>query len=183
MNPRLQSAGWWIVLGGVANSAWIFLWHYLQFPLTLVAMLILLVSLIIVYIRLEIGRTQVSNYEKWAVRVPFSIYLSWITVATVANVTSVLDDLKWDGFGLRPEVWMWIMLVVVLVLTIMMIFSRRDLAFLLVIVWALIGIAIKQAAIIQVAIPTWATIGCMILAFLLMALIKRPQQNKNIPSP
>ena len=38
-NPRLQATGWWVVLGGIANSAWIFLWHYNQFPLTLVAML------------------------------------------------------------------------------------------------------------------------------------------------
>ena len=48
-NPRLRATGWWIVLGGIANSAWIFLWHYEQFPLTIVAMLILLVTLIITY--------------------------------------------------------------------------------------------------------------------------------------
>src|SRR5512137_1573723 len=31
-NPRLRSTGWWISLGGLANIAWIFLWHYEKFP-------------------------------------------------------------------------------------------------------------------------------------------------------
>src|SRR5512146_2629169 len=72
-NPRLRATGWWIALGGLANSAWIFLWHYQQFPLTLVAMLVLLASLIITYLRLGVGRTTVSPAERWAVRLPFSV--------------------------------------------------------------------------------------------------------------
>src|SRR5512134_2462313 len=58
-NPRLRAAGWWISLGGLANSAWIFLWHYEQFPLTLIAMLVLLGTLIVTYLRLDIGRSAV----------------------------------------------------------------------------------------------------------------------------
>ena len=99
-NPRLRATGWWISLGGLANIAWIFLWHYQQFPLTLIAMLVLLATLIITYLRLGIGETTVPAAETWAVRLPFSIYLGWITVATVANVTSLLDFLGmgriWD---------------------------------------------------------------------------------------
>ncbi len=96
-NPRLRATGWWTVLAGLANSVWIFLWHYEQFPATLAAMLVLLASLIVTYLRLGTGRTTVSPAEKWAVRIPFSIYLGWITVATIANVTSLLDypELGW----------------------------------------------------------------------------------------
>jgi len=115
-NPRLRATGWWIALGGVANSVWIFLWHYERFPLTLLAMLVLLATLIITYLRLGIGRTKVSTAEAWAVRVPFSIYLGWITVATAANVTSLLDYLNWGGFGIAPEIWMGIVLLAVLVI-------------------------------------------------------------------
>ena len=102
-NPRLQATGWLVVLGGVANSLWIFLWHYEQFPATLAAMLVLLGTLIGVYLRLGTGRTKGSAGETWAVRVPFSIYLGWITVATVANVTDVLDFVNWNGFGIAPR--------------------------------------------------------------------------------
>ena len=65
-NPRLRATGWWVALGGLANSIWIFLWHYEQFPLTIIAMLILLATLIVTYLRLEIGRTTVSRAETWA---------------------------------------------------------------------------------------------------------------------
>ena len=98
-NPRLRATGWWIVLGGLANSAWIFLWHYEQFPLTLVAMLVLLVTLIMTYLGLGSGRTSVPPAERWLARLPFSIYLGWITVATVANVTS--------SAGLPAMGWLW----------------------------------------------------------------------------
>ena len=172
-NPRLRAAGWWIALGGLANIAWIFLWHYEQFPLTLIAMLVLLGTLIITYLRLDIGRSTVSKAETWAARVPFSIYLGWITVATVANVTSLLYFLNWDGFGIAPEVWMWIVLAVVLVIAALMNFSRRDIAYTAVILWALAGISVKHADVPAVAIPTWITFGLVALTLVLAFILPR----------
>jgi hypothetical protein len=163
-NPRLRATGWWIALGGLANSAWIFLWHYQQFPLTLIAMLTLLATLIVTYVRLGFGQTKVPAAEQWAARLPFSIYLGWITVATVANVTDVLDYLKWDRFGLAPEIWMGIALAAVLAITLLMNFTRRDAAYTLVILWALAGITVKQAAVSAVVTPTWVTFGLVALS-------------------
>ena len=95
-NPRLQRMGWWFALASVANIAWIFLWHYLVFNWTIVAMLALLGSLIAIYLRLGIGRTAVPAGERWAVRAPFSVYLGWITVATIANATQLLFYRGWS---------------------------------------------------------------------------------------
>lgn len=177
-NPRLRATGWWITLGGIANSVWIFLWHYNQFPLTLIAMLVLLTTLIVTYLRLGIGRTKVTSGEKWAVHLPFSIYLGWITVATVANVTSLLDYLKWDGFGLAPELWMGIVLAAVLVIAVMMNFTRRDVAYAAVILWALAGISVKHAAVAAVAVPTWITFGLVALTLAAAFAIQKPGQSK-----
>jgi hypothetical protein len=176
-NPRLQATGWWVVLGGIANSAWIFFWHYQLFPLTLVAMLTLLATLIVVYLRLGIGRTTVSTAETWAVRVPFSIYLGWITVATVANITDVLYYANWNAFGIAPEVWMGIVLVAVLAIAGLVIFTRRDVAYTLVILWALAGIAIKFAAVPAVAIPTWITFGLISLMLAAAYFMHRSRQK------
>jgi uncharacterized membrane protein len=179
-NPRLRAAGWWIVLGGAANSAWIFLWHYEQFPLTLIAMLTLLAALIITYLRLEINRSKVSTGEKWAVHLPFSIYLGWITVATVANITDVLDFIKWDRFGMASETWMIIMLAAVLAIAALMNFTRRDIGYTAVILWALIGIAVKHAAVSVVAVPTWITFGLTALTLALAFLLAKPgRKNGN----
>ena len=174
MNPRLRSTGWWISLGGLANIAWIFLWHYNHFTMTLVAMLILLGTLIITYLNLGIGRSKTSATETWMARVPFSIYLGWITVATVANITDVLDFIKWDRFGIEPEIWMSIVLLAVLVISDLMNFIRRDIAYTLVILWALAGISIKQAGIPAVVIPTWVTFG--LVALTLAVALFRPKK-------
>ena len=144
-NPRLRRIGWWYALGCLANSAWIFLWHYEVFPLTIVAMLLLLASLLAVYLRLGVGREQVGAAEMWAAHVPFGIYLGWISVATIANATDVLDYIGWNGWGLSPEVWAVIMIAVAALLTMAMALARRDAAYALVIAWAALGIGIKQA--------------------------------------
>ena len=177
-NPRLRAAGWWIALSGLANSTWIFLWHYQQFPLSLVVMLVLLASLIVVYLRLGTGRGSVSASENWLARVPFSIYLGWITVATVANATAVLDYLNWNGFGLAPEIWMGVMLAAVLVIVALVNLRHRDLAYTLVILWALAGIGVKHAAVSAVAIPTWITFALVVV--ILAAAYFLPRRG---PSP
>jgi hypothetical protein len=176
-NPRLRAVGWWVVLGGLANSAWIFLWHYEQFPLTLIAMLTLLATLIITYLRLGINRSKVSAGEKWAAHLPFSIYLGWITVATVANITDVLDFIQWDRFGIAPEIWMIIMLAAVLAIATLMNFTRRDIGYTAVILWALIGIAVKHAAVTVVAVPTWITFGLTALTLALAFLLVKPRRK------
>jgi len=89
-NPRLARIGWLFAANCVANAAWLFTWHYELLPLSVVAMLALLLSLIGIYIRLNIGRARVTTIEKWCVDVPFSIYLGWISVATIANITDLL---------------------------------------------------------------------------------------------
>ena len=176
-NSRLQATGWWISLGGLANSAWIFLWHYELFPLTLIAMLTLLATLIVTYLRLGIGQSDAPAGETWAARLPFSIYLGWITVATVANVTDVLDYLKWDSFGIAPEIWMSIVLVAVLVITLLMNFTRHDVAYAAVILWALAGISFKFADVAAVAIPTWITFGLVALTLAVAFFIRKPTRK------
>jgi hypothetical protein len=172
-NPRLQATGWWVVLGGLANSTWIFLWHYEQFPPTLLAMLTLLASLIITYLNLGTGKTKVSSAETWAVRVPFSIYLGWITVATVANITDVLDFVGWNQFGISDAVWMVVILGAVLVIAGLMNYLRRDVAYTAVILWALAGIAARfpQEGIVTIAI--WVTFGLVAATLVAAFLIKR----------
>src|SRR5512135_1223892 len=179
-NPRLRDTGWWIALGGFANSAWIFLWHYNQFPLTLVAMLVLLATLIVTYLRLGVGRTAITSGEKWAVHLPFSIYLGWITVATVANITDVLDFLKWNRFGIAPEIWMSIVLVAVLAIAVVMSFTRRDVAYAAVLLWALAGISVKQASVPAVVIPTWITFSLVALTLAAALFVRKSGQARMV---
>ncbi len=155
-SPRLRKLGYLFALSGLFNAAWLFCWHYNQFALSVLVMLGLLGLLIASYLRLDVARTKVGNAEKWCVDVPFSVYLGWITVATVANVTDLLYYVNWNGFGIAPEVWAVIMLLVASLVGLMMALSRRDAAYLFVLVWSFAGIAVKQAATPMVAYAAWA---------------------------
>ena len=171
-NPRLRRTGWLYVLSCLANIAWLFLWHYEFFELTVVAMAGLLLLLIAIYLALGTGRTRVSAAETWLVRVPFSIYLGWITVATIANVSQMLFVLGWGGWGIAPTVWTIIMLAAAVVIAALMAVTRRDVAYLAVLVWAVIGIALKHAATPAVSLAAW--VAAAIIALLLIWSAVRP---------
>ena len=166
-NPHLRRIGYLYVLSCAANIAWLFLWHYERFPWTLVAMVVLLLLLIAIYLMLGIGRTGTSTAGKWLVRVPFSIYLGWITVATVANVTSLLDSLNWNGWGLAAEWWAVIMLVVAGVIASTVSLTRGDVAYVAVIVWAYVGIALKHSNTPLVAVTAWVVAVLVALTLLI----------------
>ncbi|UCD01875.1 MAG: hypothetical protein JSV23_02315, partial [Promethearchaeota archaeon] len=142
----VDDIGYFFIIGSLANIIWIFLWHYRLVPLSLIFMIILLLSLLIIYLKLNIGKSEVSKIEKIAVHVPFSIYLGWITVATIANVTAVLVVLGVSGFGLLAELLTIIVIIVAVLITFGMLYLRKDYAYSFVIVWALLGIFIKQIA-------------------------------------
>jgi len=154
-SPRLRELGYLFALSGLLNAAWLFCWHYNQFGLSVLVMLGLLGLLIASYLRLDVGRTPVGTVEKWCVDIPFSVYLGWITVATVANVTDLLYFMNWNTFGIAPERWAVIMLLVASLVGLLMALTRKDAAYLFVLVWSFVGIAVKQAATPMVTYAAW----------------------------
>jgi hypothetical protein len=164
-NPRLVRVGWWLVIGNLANAAWIFLWHYQQFALTLIAMLTLLVSLLNIYVGIQKDKQNISLAERLSVNLPISIYLGWISVATIANVSDVLSYYNWGQFGLSASIWMIILLAVVTALAWTMSFRQRDVAYLTVLLWALAGIGIKFPSSGIVTTSIWISFGLVACAF------------------
>ncbi|QYK51486.1 MAG: tryptophan-rich sensory protein [Anaerolineales bacterium] len=141
-------------LASLANAGWILLWHYEQFPLTLAVIAVLLASLIAIY--REVKSTKADTSFRWCVQIPFAVYLGWVSVATIANASQVLTYLQWGAWGLSAESWAVIMLVVASVLGAAMLLRERDAAYTLVLVWAFVGIALKQADSALVANAAWA---------------------------
>jgi hypothetical protein len=180
-NPRLIRVGYLVPLSCLANIAWIFLWHYELFPWSLLAMFALLASLIAIYLRLGVGRSQVTTMERWAAGVTFSVYLGWITVATIANVTSVLDYINWTGWGIGPEIWTIIMLVAALAIASAISLTRGDIAYMLVIVWAFVGIAVKFPDVPMVSTTAWVVTVLLAAMTMVGAIIQRRRTSSMEP--
>jgi hypothetical protein len=174
--PFLQKINVLFILSGVFNVLWLFLWHYDQIVLSVALMFALLATLIAVYLRLGIGKNSVTLKEKAFVHLPFSVYLGWITVASIANVSAALVSIQWSGFGLANDTWAVLVIAVALLITLAVIATRKDIAYSLVLVWALIGIAVNQSAYqnIVLAAETSAIIIIVALAaFLAVSKLKR----------
>ena len=130
-------------IASAANISWIFAWHYERFLISVLIMLVLLLSLIDIYNKINQQEAD-TTLEKVSVRWPFSIYLSWISVATIANITTFLVSINWDGFGIPEAIWTIIVILVATLITLKFVFYKRDIPYALVTVWALLGILIKH---------------------------------------
>jgi hypothetical protein len=157
------------------NIGWIFAWQYEIVPLSLVIMLMLLGCLIAIYFRLNIGRKGALKTTRYIIHLPFSIYLGWITIATIANVTAFLVSIKWDRFGLSEQFWTVAVIIVGIAIALSMLITRQDIYFGLVVDWALVGIFIKRLAdtIPAQSVITTAIVGITIITIGIITQIAR----------
>jgi hypothetical protein len=168
-DATLRSLGWLPALSGVLNSTWVVLFQYELFALTVPVMLALLGTLIAIHLRLWAGRDALRGTRFWVVRVPFSVYLGWITVATIANVAQTLAALGFTGFGIDPALLAAAVLVVGLAISVTFVVRFRDAAYGLVIVWAYAGIVVKEQGTAVVAVT--AAVGALVVAALVVRAI------------
>ena len=138
----VKRIGWFFTVSSIANTLWIFSWHYRNIPLSLVLMIVVLVSLIMTYIRLNRG--ELTKKDKIFLRLPISVYFGWITVAAIANVTTLLVSVGWEGFGFSESIWTILVLIVGTVIAGVTMLKNKDIAYGLVVVWAYAGIWIKH---------------------------------------
>lgn len=147
----------------LSNMLWIFAWHYELMIISLSLMLIILVTLIQLYLKL-FSNPPISVSQLFMLYLPFSIYLAWITVATIANISAFqvafgLEDLLFTAFD-----WTLIKLAVACVISIVMLWRRGDVIFSLVTSWASYGIFVKHAE--NIAVSNAAYMVCVILIML-----------------
>lgn len=139
----LNRIGFIFILSCLANIGWILAWHNLWIGISTILIFFLLICLIVIN-QMTKKTSQFTNWEKILIRVPFSIYFGWITVASIANVTTLLVDLNWNGWGFSEQAWTIVILLVGLVIALVTMISNRDIIYGLTVIWAYLGIAIKH---------------------------------------
>lgn len=158
-------------ISSLANTMWIFAWHYNLIWLSLVLIVVVLISLILINER--INKTSLTRGEKLFVKIPFSIYFGWITVATIANVTTFLVSIGWKGFGLAETMWTIIILLVGFLIVTANISIKRDYVYGLTVIWAYTGILVKHSSTsgFNGAYPSVISAVSICIAFLVLVII------------
>lgn len=173
-DPAIRQVNILLIAACLAQIAWIYLFTLQQFWWSVLAMLAILLPLIGAYLQLRTGEERVSRNRRWLAQIPFSVYLAWISVATIVNIACALYSSGWNGWGLSPIVWTVIMLVIGAIVAGLVVWQRRDLAFGLVFVWAYLAIALRQSAISAI----WITAVVLALAIVGLLLAGKLPRTK-----
>jgi translocator protein len=173
-NQRIARITPLFLLSCLANIGWLFTWHYEILSLNIVLMMVLLGSLIGIYRQLRADGMLPSTGERWLVWVPFSLYMGWITVATIVNLTVVLYAAGWQDTGPLGAALASLLFVVAAGIAVTIARRFDDPAYALVVVWALVAVAIKQAGVMLVAATAWvvATAVALAVAYTLVKLLR-----------
>jgi hypothetical protein len=150
-DARLGRISPWFKAGCAANALWMIAWHQEWIGVTLLLMIILLVSLVSIYRLLNIVDAAAPAAQRWLVQLPFAVYLGWISVATIANVSALQSALGWNNAVLEEVSWTLLKLAVAGALGAIVTLRRHDVAYGVVVGWAAFGIGAGQAATPAVA--------------------------------
>jgi len=132
----------YFILSSLTNILWIFSWHNNMILISVLLIVTILFSLI--KIASLLNKEKLSKEDNFVIALPFTMYFGWITIATVANITTLLVSLGWNGFELPNYVWMIIMLLIATSIGVLRLFKDKRYSYGLVFVWAYTGILIKH---------------------------------------
>jgi tryptophan-rich sensory protein len=186
-NPNTRKVAVPFLITCALNCIWITVFQYDQLAISFGLIILFLASLIIIYVRLGIGYTQASTVERLVLHLPFSVYTAWLCVATIANASALgvalnpaLGVVSSDTFlGIASPTWAAIMLVVATLVGAIIGFTRRDIGFVAVFVWAFTAIISKQAGVTLVTTTAGITSAVLVivLAAGLVTKMRRPQSS------
>ena len=160
----IQGISWLFAISCLLNGLWIVAWHYQQLLLSLLIMIGLLVSLILINQKFQLLPASIS-------KAAFGIYLGWICIATIANVTAFLVSVGWTGWGVSGQTWAITMILIGAVVASITLIRLSNPFIALAVIWAFAGIMIKRQAdypsIFYVAIIGVAIVSAIVLMHLL----------------
>jgi len=137
----MEKIGVLFTITSIANTGWIFVWHYNSIGISLVLIAVILICLAL--INLSTAKAELTKKEKFFIRLPFSIYFGWITIATIANSIVLFVSMGGNGFN-------WILIAAILILglsiAVYIMFKNQNLGYGIVVIWAYIGILIKHTS-------------------------------------
>lgn len=189
-NPEILSAagsiGITFFISCLANIGWIISWHYQIFPLTLMLMSILLLSLIDINGRIHHISERYRSFKRvnavfrWCVKIPFGLYLGWICVATIANAAVYLKFTEWFAWGVSEQSWAAFMIVVGTMIGLWVLSRYRSISVAVAVAWGITGIYFNVWKTENVALSGTCIMMILIILVGIARAIRRKQVLNNL---
>ncbi|MEK4666045.1 tryptophan-rich sensory protein [Niallia sp. FSL R7-0271] len=152
------------VLTCILNAGWILVWHYELFALSVAVILLLLLTLLFLYKAIKAASNRLFDIF------PFSIYIGWISVASIVNISYYVTYI---GLNVTDPLWTVSLLAMGGILGIFFRIFEKDWAYSLVIIWAYLAIAIKNWSSAQAV-----SYSALFISLLLLILVFIPFKKK-----
>ncbi len=172
-NDTASKVGIWFVVSCLANSLWLFAWLHEQLLISVLIMMLLLTSLLKIHLKTHLLKDKVSINHTLCIRLPFSVYMGWISVALIANIAGFLTQIDWNGFGLSAVFWTLAMIFIAGVLKLFVTWKRNIPEFAFVGAWALAAIAIANREVEQTIFSTATMVAIVLILSNVLRAIKK----------
>lgn len=120
----------------ILNMAWIVAFSFVQIELSVILIFGFVITLTLICQKL----LSIQEGNRFLLPLTFGLYSGWLFIATVVNLSAALVKLNWNGFGIDPEIWAVITLIVATGLIIVVLIKIRNAVFPLPVAWAYFGI-------------------------------------------
>jgi hypothetical protein len=161
----------WLILACLLQTLWVYTFVQQQLLASTLLMVGLLLAIVRCYQLAEVGRRSLSGRDRLFLHHPWSIYLAWISVATIVNVAITLKEYGWDGLGLPQSVWTIVMMIVAAGLAAVMLKQRRDWLYVLVVAWALLALSVRYIGMFAIA-SSGLLLVCGLLGLLFLGYVQ-----------
>jgi translocator protein len=174
--PLVKAVGILFAVSSLFNILWLFFWHYQRVGWSMIIMLLLLVTLIAIYLRLGAVTAEKTIYDRIIIKYTFSLYLGWITAATIVNFNVWLYDIGWLGLGTGGIIFTILMIIIAALVALAVFYLRQDYIFAAVFIWALIGIGIRHTSGLAV-LTVFAWLAAAAILFFLGWIVARQKRS------
>jgi hypothetical protein len=144
-NPRYAALRPWMMVTAGLNTLWLLVaisslaWLWATIPIIVLMLAVALRQ----HRALRVTRPPERGAEAF-LRVPFSLYLGWLTVAVIANISTVLPAYGVDRLALGAVAWALLLIVAGSLIGLAVRFGLDDRVYAGVFVWAFVAIALRQ---------------------------------------
>jgi translocator protein len=176
-NPFQQKMNGLFILSCAFNVAWLFLWQNNYVTYSLILIVAFAVTLEEIHRRLR--KSNSASLKEWAfVRLPFSVYFGWLTIATFANLAVAMSAAGWVTWQASDVAVGIVLLLVALAIVLCVVLARKDIAYGLVAIWALVGIAVNQGAVVEIVYVSYFGAGIVGGVVVVLAVWLKSKSSK-----
>lgn len=126
------------IVTGLLNIAWITAW--VSDYMALSVMIIWGIQITLRIFGKQLTKEYLAEREKLLIRLPFSLYYGWITLAAILNIVILLVSIGWNIFDFSASAWIIILMIIITLVGTYRMLRNKDIAYGLALLWGYFGI-------------------------------------------